>query len=181
MANIRPQPLRTSSPWTLSYRVRLLLFSITWTIVCRWTPKPFNPIRLFVLRFYGARIGLRAFVHQRARISHPWNLTMGDGACLGDGAHAYCLAPITLGTDTTVAQEAYLCTASHDFTTPSYSLVTASIVLGQDSFVGARAFLLPGVTIGRGAIVGACSVVTRSVEDSTTVAGNPARVIRSLV
>lgn len=177
MSNILPQPLRTSSPWTLSYRLRLLLFATTWTIVCRWTPKPLNPIRLSVLRLFGARIGQRTFVHQRARISHPWNLMMGDGACLGDRAHAYCLASIILGTDSTVAQEAYLCTASHDFTTPSYSLVTAPIVLGPDSFVGARAFVLPGVTIGRCAIVGACSVVTRSVEDSTTVAGNPARII----
>jgi putative colanic acid biosynthesis acetyltransferase WcaF len=50
-------------------------------------------------------------------------------------------------------------------------------VIGKNAFVGARAFVLPGVRIGERAIVGACSVVTRDVESDAVVAGNPARVI----
>ena len=74
-----------------------------------------------------------------------------------------------------VAQEAYLCTGTHDFNLPHRPLQTAPIRIGADVFIGARAFLLPGVHIGEGAIVGACSVVTRSVPAASVVAGNPAR------
>lgn len=170
---------RTTSPWTPGYRLRLLLWASSWTLFCSWTPKPFNGFRIFVLSLFGARIHPQAFVHQRARIAHPWNLTMDQGACLGDRAHAYSLAPIHLASCCTVAQEVYLCTASHDFSDPSLPLTMSPIHVGRDSFIAARAFILPGVTIGQGAVVGACSVVTRSVAPHTTVVGNPARLICS--
>lgn len=134
-----------------------------------------NSFRVTVLRVFGAKISPGAFIHQRARIAHPWNLTMGVGACLGDRAHAYSLSLIDIQSGATVAQEAYLCTGSHDFNQPDYPLTVSPIVIEPDAFIGARSFLLPGVTIGRGAIVGACSVVTRSVAPNATVAGNPAR------
>jgi putative colanic acid biosynthesis acetyltransferase WcaF len=101
---------------------------------------------------------------------------MHDRSCLGDQANAYSLGRIEIGERATVAQEAYLCTGTHDFADPLLQLQTAPIVIGADSFVGARAFILPGIRIGNGAIVGACSVVTKHVESGTRVAGNPARV-----
>jgi putative colanic acid biosynthesis acetyltransferase WcaF len=168
---------RGSSPWTLLHRMRLFLWAVSWTLLCRWTPKPMNSFRVAVLRVFGATISPGAFIHQRARIAHPWNLTMGVGACLGDRAHAYSLALIDIQAGATVAQEAYLCTGSHDFNQPAYPLTVSPIVIEPDAFIGARAFVLPGVTIGRGAIVGACSVVTRSVAPHATVAGNPARLL----
>jgi len=169
------QHTRGSSPWSINYRLRLFLWASAWTLFCRWTPKPVNYWRIVVLRLFGACIDSGAFIHQRARIAHPWNLTMGSGACLGDRAHAYSLGTIDIQAGATVAQEAYLCTASHDFNQPTQPLTVAPIVIEPDAFVAARAFVLPGVTIGRGAIVGACSVVSRSVPPHATVAGNPAR------
>ena len=178
---IRSQPLRTSSPWPLYYRVQLLLWSFVWTLFCRWTPKPFNLFRLSILRVFGAKISSSCFIHQHARIAHPWNLTMGPGACVGDSAILYNLAPVTLCAGATVAQEAYLCTASHDFSLPSMPLILAPILIEENAFVGARAFLLPGLTVGHSAIVGACSVVTKSVLPHQTVAGNPARPLHPSV
>ena len=178
---IRFQTTRGSSPWSIPYRLHLLIWGITWSLLCRWTPKPLNPFRVVILRLFGAQISPGAFIHQRARIAHPWNLTMGVGACLGDRAHVYSLSPIEIQSGAVVAQEAYLCTASHDFTDPAYPLITSPIVVEPDAFIGARAFILPGVTVGRGAIVGACSVVTRTVPPHQTVAGNPARPLHPTV
>ena len=175
------QTTRRSSPWTLSYRLRLFIWALLWTIFCRWTPKPLNPLRISLLRLFGAQIGPDVFVHQRARIAHPWNLIMRSGACLGDRACAYSLGLIDIREGATVAQEAYLCTASHIFSSPSLPLTVSPIIIESDAFIGARAFILPGVTIGRGSIVGACSVVTRSVPAHQTVAGNPARPLRSTI
>ncbi len=166
------------SPWTLGQRVRMLAWDYVWTVLCAWTPKPLNPWRLLVLRAFGARLHGSPFVHQRARITIPWHLTMHDRACLGDRANVYSLGPIEIGARATVAQEAYLCGGTHDFAQAALPLQTAPIRIGEDAFVGARAFILPGITIGAGAVVGAASVVTRDIPAGMMAAGNPCRVLR---
>ena len=102
---------------------------------------------------------------------------MGNRACLGECAHAYTLGEIKIQEGATVAQEAYLCTGTHDFKDPILQLVTKPISIGKNSFIGARAMILPGVSIGDYAIVGAMSVVSKDVPDHQIVAGNPAKKI----
>ena len=165
------------SPWTRREKLGLLAWQVCWPLFCGWTPAPLNGWRLLWLRLFGAKIEGRPFVHQRARIALPWNLTLRHRACLGDRANAYSLGPITLEEDSTVAQEAYLCTGTHDFADPIRPLQTAPIVIGAGAFVCARAFILPGLTVGKRAIVAAGAIVTRDVPDGVTVGGNPARVI----
>ena len=164
----------------MNQRVLRILWELCWFVFCSWTPKPLNEWRLFWLRVFDAKIHGTPFVHQRARIAIPWNLTLRDGACLGDRANAYTLGEIEIHEQAIVAQEAYLCTGTHQFDDPALPLQTAKISIGPRAFIGARAFLMPGVTIGAGAIVGACSVVTRDVPENAVVAGNPAKVTREI-
>jgi putative colanic acid biosynthesis acetyltransferase WcaF len=166
------------SPWSGNQRFLRVLWEFCWTVFCAWTPKPLNEWRLFWLRVFDARIHGTPFVHQRARIAIPWNLTLHDRACLGDRANAYTLGEIEIGARATVAQEAYLSTGSHDFSLPEMPLVTAKITIGDDAFIGARAFVLPGITIGARSVIGACSVVTRDVPENVIAAGNPCQVLR---
>ena len=166
------------SPWSNGQRALRSLWEFCWFIFCHWTPKPFNPWRLFWLRVFEAKIEGIPFVHSRARIAIPWNLTLRDRACLGDRANAYSLGEIEVGERATVAQEAYLSTGSHDFSQASMPLTTAKITVGADAFIGARAFVLPGVTSGERSVIGACSVVTENVPSDVFAAGNPCRVLR---
>ena len=166
---------RGSSPWSLGMRAKLLLWEYAWTFLCRWTPKPANVWRLAILKLFGATIQGRPFVHQRSRIQIPWNIELHDGACVGDRANLYSLDRIVVGRGAVVAQEAYLCTGTHDFGDPTLPLMTAPIIVEPGCFVGARAFVLPGVTVGARAVVGACSVVTKNVAAGAVVRGNPAR------
>lgn len=160
-------------------RLRLLLWEYAWMLFCLWTPKPFNPWRLFIARMFGMKMRGRPFVHQRARIQIPWNVELHDGACVGDRANLYSLDRITIGEGAVVAQEAYLCTGTHDFSSPALPLLTAPITVEARSFVGARAFVMPGTVVGERAVIGACSVITGSVRTGSIVAGNPARIIRT--
>lgn len=164
-----------ASPWTLRQKAAMLLWDYAWLLLCVWTPKPLYPWRLLILRAFGARITGRPFVHQRARIQIPWNIRLEAGACIGDRANLYSVGEIHVGSNAIIAQESYLCTATHDFGVPTLPLQSAPIRVEAGAFVGARAFVLPGLTIGAGAIVGAGSVVTRSVPPGARVKGNPAR------
>ena len=102
---------------------------------------------------------------------------MKHRACLGEHANAYSLGKIDIQEGATIAQEAYLCTGTHDFKDPSLQLITKPITIGKNSFIGARVMILPGVSIGDQAIVGAMSVVSKDVPDHQIVAGNPAKKI----
>ncbi len=166
-----------SSPWSIRHRLRVLLWTIVSAIFFRPTPKPLNPWRVLLLRMFGATVRGRPFVAASAIIKMPWNLTLEHRACIGDRVEIYNLGPVTLREGCTIAQHVYLCGGTHDFADPALPLVVGPIEVGPHAFVGARAFILPGVTIGERAIVGACAVVTKDVAPETIVAGNPARPV----
>lgn len=163
------------SPWTIGERIKLLLWEYTWALLCSWTPKPANRWRLFWLKLFGTKIYGRPFVHQRVRIQIPWNLTLYHRAALGDRTNVYSLGKIEIHQHATVAQEAYICTGTHAFENSSRNLITAPIIIGAHTFIGARAFIMPGVIIGEYCIIGACSIVTKNVPDKMIVKGNPAK------
>ena len=175
--NPKNQSNQYQNPWPLWVHLVLALWKFTWFFLCSWTPKFFNPVRLVVLRLYGATITGTPFVHSKARIQIPWHLTMRHRACLGERANAYSLGTIVIMEGATVAQEAYLCTGTHDFKDPSFQLITKTITVEDNAFVGVRAMIMPGITIGKNAIIGAQSVVTKNVKPNQIVAGNPAREI----
>jgi putative colanic acid biosynthesis acetyltransferase WcaF len=106
---------------------------------------------------------------------------MDDFSTLSADVDCYCVAPITIGAHATVSQYAFLCTATHDVSDPHMRLVTAPIVVADQAWVCAGAFLAPGVMVAQGAVVGARAVVTKEVPAWTIVAGNPAREIRKRV
>ena len=106
---------------------------------------------------------------------------MKDHACLASGVDCYNAALIELGVNATVSQRAFLCTASHDITSPCHEQIEIPIVIADRAWVAAEAFIGPGVTVGEGAVVGARAAVFKDVEAWTVVGGNPARFIKKRV
>jgi putative colanic acid biosynthesis acetyltransferase WcaF len=170
-----PQADAYSSPWSLRVRLGIALWSVVWLLLFRPTPKPLTRWRLWLLRLFGARVSGRPYVDASAVIKMPWHLEIEDRACLGPRSEVYNLGRVILRERCTIAQQAYLCAGTHDFSVPHLPLVVGPIEVGADAFVCARAFVLPGVVVGAGAIVGACAVVTKDVAPWTVVVGNPAR------
>jgi len=165
------------SPWPIWVPIGVFFWKLSWFFLCSWTPKFLNPWRLIIARVFGVRIYGMPFVHQRAQIQIPWHLTLHHRACLGARAQAYSLGPIEILEGATIAQEAYLCTGTHDIHDSSFRLVTDKITIGVYAFVGVRAMILPGVSIGKNAVVGAQAVVTKDIHENEIVAGNPAKTI----
>ena len=130
-----------------------------------------------MLKIFGVKLSGMPFIHSAARIQIPWNLTMEHRACLGERANAYSLGKIKIMEGATIAQGSYLCTGTHDFNDSNLQLITKPITIGKNAFIGARAMILPGVSIGNQAIVGAMSVVSKDIPDYQIVAGNPAKKI----
>ena len=70
-----------------------------------------------------------------------------------------------------------MCTGTHDFNDSALQLITSKIIIEKNVFIGARAMILPGVTIRQNALVGAMSVVAKDVDENKIIVGNPAKEI----
>ena len=127
---------------------------------------------------FGAKVHPTAQVYSSARIYYPANLTMEAYSCLADGVECYNVAPVTVGAHSTISQGTLLCTASHDITDSHHRLVTAPIMIEDQVWIGARAYIGMGVVVRQGAVVGATASVYKTVEPWTVVGGNPARFIK---
>jgi putative colanic acid biosynthesis acetyltransferase WcaF len=166
------------SPHSHQNRVGRVLWTLAWLVFFRPSPRPFHAWRRWLLRLFGANIARGAHPYPSTRIWAPWNLTMGEGSCLGDHVDCYSVDRVTLEPDATVSQYAFLCTASHDYTVTGMPVITAPIWIGRRAWVAADVFVGPGVTIGEGAVVGARASVFRNVDPWTVVGGTPAHVIK---
>ena len=158
---------------------RRLCWVLAYGALCRWQPYFLGRgFRRGVVRLFGGRLGRRVSIAPSARIWAPWNLTAGEFVAIDHHVYLYSVAPITIGSKVAISEGAFLCTASHDIAFASRPLTTAPIRVADGVWIGARAIVLPGVSIGEGAIVGAGAVVTRDVPPWAIVAGNPAKIVR---
>jgi putative colanic acid biosynthesis acetyltransferase WcaF len=87
------------------------------------------------------------------------------------------LAPIRLGSNVVISQRAFLCTGNHDWSDHRFGLIIKPIVVEDGAWIGANAFVGPGVVIGSHAVVTAGSVVTKDVEPYSICAGNPCKKV----
>ena len=166
---------------SLANKLARSVWQVVWLLLYRPTPRLFHPWRCLLLRLFGAKLGRAVHPYPSARIWAPWNLEMGDHACLSEGVDCYCVAPIRIGAQTTVSQYSFLCTASHDYTRADMPLVTAPITIGERAWLTADVFVGPGVTIGDGAVVTARSSVFADIPPWVVARGNPAVPVKARV
>lgn len=168
----------------LSWKHQLtrLVWGMVWGIFARPLPRTVGSgWKRFLLRMFGAKIHSTAVVYSSAIVYYPLNLEMKEYSCLGPGAECYNVDKIQIGANSVVSQGAYLCSASHDITNPLHPLITAPIIIEDQAWIAADAFVGMGVRVGQGAVVGACAAVFKDVEPWTVVGGNPAKFIKHRV
>jgi maltose O-acetyltransferase len=109
-------------------------------------------------------------------------IEIGDNSQIGD--HAYLSRDVKIGHNVLMGQNVRILTTSHVFEDPTVTIFSQGyrerrpVHIGDDVWIGACSIILPGVTIGSGAVIGAGSVVTHDVAPLALVAGNPARFVR---
>lgn len=161
------------------HQIIRLLWGILWTLFARPFPRStFMGWKRFLLRMFGAKVHETANVYASAKIYYPANLIMKEYSCIASDVDCYNVAPVIIGEHSTISQGTYLCTASHDISDPHNHLITAPILIEDQVWVGAQAFVGMNVTVHTGAVVGARAAVFKDVESWTVVGGNPAKFLK---
>ena len=169
----RLRPMRL----TLMLRLERICWLTVYYLFFRYTPNIAFNLRRLLLIIFGAKISSGARIYPSVKVWLPRNLLMDQNACLGPNVNCYNVDLIELGEKAIVSQDSVLCTASHNFNDPSFSLVTAPIKIGSGCWIGANSILLPGLHLDEGAVIGMGSVLTKSVPSNEVWAGNPAKKV----
>jgi len=147
----------------------------------------FAGTRTVLFRAAGVHIGPQSRIQGTMRITGLGNacglLTIGTDTIVTGGLHVDLGAPIRIGSGVRIGHDVSLLTISHEFGAERFRAGTSycgEIVIEDGCWLASRCMVLPGVTIGQGAVVAAGAVVTRDVPPNTLVAGVPARVVREL-
>jgi len=140
---------------------------------------PFFSARHFFYRhLYGLKIGRGAYIGRDCLVFRPDLVVIGNNSrvhwgCLLDGRRG-----ITIGEYVHISFYVKILTLQHDLDDPEYKAIGGPVVIGNRVSLNTNAIVLPGVTIGDGAVVAAGAVVTKNVEPYAIVGGVPARFIR---
>jgi len=167
-----------TTPFSMRFKLKKYLWLLINRSIFRFIPPPFIKPRLFLLRIFGASIHSSANVARSAVVSCPWNLVMGKDSSICDGAWVDNLTTVELEDNAIVGQQAVILTGTHNIFDATYPLVLKPVKLEYGVWVTTRCIILPGVSIGPLTVVGAGSVVVRSIPGGMVYAGNPAIELR---
>ncbi len=165
----RAKPLWVEALWLIASAV----------FVSSWLPGSWH--RRLTLKLFGASVGQHVVIKPRVRIKFPWRLVVGDNSWIGEDAWIDNLAPVTIGSSACISQGTYLCTGSHDWTSPTFDLVVKAIVVGDGAWIAARSTIGPGVTVGEGAVLALDSTALKNLDPWCIYSGGPAVFIKRRV
>jgi putative colanic acid biosynthesis acetyltransferase WcaF len=166
---------RGASAWkeALWIIIRLVLFQLC--------PLKLSALKRWVLRLFGAKVGRGVVIKPEVKITFPWKLTLGNHVWLGEECWLLNLDRITIGDNVCISQQAFLCTGNHDYTSRSLDLIVKPIHVEEGAWICANAFVGPGVTVGRNAVLTVGSVATKDLEAFGIYRGNPAIFVKTRV
>ncbi|PKB25052.1 putative colanic acid biosynthesis acetyltransferase WcaF [Novosphingobium kunmingense] len=165
--------------FSLGSRAYRAVWQVAWTLLAAWTPPPLHAWRAAVLRAFGARIGANCRIYASVRIWDPRNLLVGSNVMVGPGAHLYNQGAIRIGNDVVISQRAHLCASTHAIDDWHFQLRLRPIAIGDQCWIAAEAFVGPGVTMGRGAVLAARGVLFGDAEAWGVYRGNPASLVKT--
>lgn len=138
---------------------------------------PFHSLRKLAYRLAGVKIGKNSFIHMGTRFYLPINITIGNGTIIGDHCFLDGRGKLAVGDNVDIASQVLIYNSEHDVASVGFDPIEEPVEIGDYVFIGPRAIILPGVKIGKGAIVAAGAVVTSDVKPFEIVGGVPAKVI----
>jgi len=149
-----------------------VLLIVDWTGYC-----PFWFWRKFIYSLAGLKIGRKSKIHFGARFFNPKGVSIGEDALVGEFAFLDGRALLKIGNHVDIASQVLIYNSEHDLESDDFRVVVQPVEIEDYVFVGPRAIILPGVKIGKGAVVAAGAVVTKEVAPFKIVAGVPAKEI----
>lgn len=135
---------------------------------------PIHTVRKFIYVLDGVKIGRGSHLHMGLQFFQVDNIEIGEDTLIGQNAFLDGRDKLKIGSHVDIASDVMIYNSEHDVNNENFNATIAPVEIGDYVFIGPRAIILPGVKIGKGAVVAAGAVVTKNVEEFTIVGGVPA-------
>ena len=142
---------------------------------------PFMNAKIWLLRRFGAEVGRNVVLKPCVNIKYPWNLRIGDNVWIGEEVWIDNLALVTIGNNVCISQGALLICGNHNYKKQAFDLMLGTIHCEDETWVGAKAVVSPGVVMRSGSILTLGSVAVGCLERNGIYQGNPAVKVRDRV
>ncbi len=139
---------------------------------------PFNSLKLFLLRLFGAEVGTGVVIKPGVNIKYPWKLNIGNYVWIGEKVWIDNLDRVEIGNSVCISQGAMLLCGNHDYKKSTFDLITGKIILEDGVWIGAKAIVCPGVTCFFHSVLTVNSVASKNMESNSVYTGNPAIKIK---
>ncbi len=139
---------------------------------------PINMLRMFFYRMSGIKIGKNSHIWAGTFFNDPLKVTIGDNTLIGPDVTFLSWGGITIGNNVNISGYSFIISQSHDIDDPMFCMISSPVIIEDYVWIGTGAMILPGIHIGKGAVVGVGSIITKDVPAYTLVAGNPAREVK---
>lgn len=139
---------------------------------------PFSGLKVFLLKLFGAKVGLGCNIKPNVNIKYPWKLVVGNHCWIGEDVWIDNLAQVELKDHVCISQGAYLLCGNHDFTKKHFDLIVKPIKIEDGAWIGAKSVVTPGLTIGSHAVLSAASMASSDLEPFFIYQGVPAVKIK---
>lgn len=138
-----------------------------------------HQLRVFILSLLGADVCRGAVLYHGLEVRSPRNLHLGANTSIGDSCTLDARGGLWVGECVNLSTGVQVWTLQHDYRDQGFATVAKSVRIEDYAWLSARSIIIPGVTVGRGAVVAAGAVVVKDVPPLAVVAGNPARQVGS--
>lgn len=138
---------------------------------------PSQRLRKALFKLQGMRIGHGSVLYGGLEIRTPKNIQIGQHCAIGHHCILDGRKGITIGNSVNFSTGVWIWTMEHDVQSPSFRAEGAPVVIEDYAWLGGRTIIMPGVTIGRGAVIASGAVVTKDVAPYTIAGGIPAKPI----
>lgn len=140
-------------------------------------------LRYMFFKILMKKFGKKSYIDYRVFIRYPWKVKIGNNVTINQECRLYPSiqikdAYIEIHDNVVISPQVTFFSAGHDYNQLTLPDIAASIVVEEHAWIGGNSIILPGVTIGEGSVVGAGSVVSKSIPPWSVATGNPARVIK---
>ena len=142
---------------------------------------PFNGLKVFLLRLFGAKIGKGCIIKPKVNVKYPWLLKIGDHCWIGEKVWIDNLAKVDIGNNVCLSQEAFLLCGNHDYSKTTFDLMVEPIKICEGAWIGAKSIVCPGVIVEAHAVLAVAAVATKNLEAYGIYQGNPASFVKKRV
>ena len=145
-----------------SKRIKKLFWWLTQNLIFKSFLIP-SPLRVGLLRIFGAEIGNNVLIRRGVRVHLPWNLKVGANCWIGEDVWIINHAEVTVESNVCISQAAIICSSGHDFRTESLSYKHRKIKIHSGAWICLRATVRPGSIIGSNSVVASGEVFSGSL------------------